>query len=62
MEKVDFDLQAVPREVRDDLARPLLAAVDNYFKRPGVEEQYQAWLVEYKKRKANQAEDQQKSK
>lgn len=62
MEKVEFDLQAVPREVRDDLARPLLAAVDNYFKRPGVEEQFQAWLVGYKKRRAGQAESQQNHK
>lgn len=49
---ITFDLAAVPREVRDDLARPLAVAVDAYFKQPGVEEKFQVWLVEYKKRKA----------
>lgn len=47
---ISFDLAAVPREVRDDLARPLALAVDAYYRQPGVEEKFQAWLVEYKKR------------
>jgi len=47
---ISLDLAAVPREVRDDLARPLAMAVDAYFKQPGVEEKFQAWLVGYKKR------------
>ena len=51
MEKISFDLDAVPREIRDDLARPLALAVDAYFKQPGVEEKFQVWLVEYEKRK-----------
>ena len=54
---ITFDLGAVPREVRDDLARPLAIAVDAYFKQPGVEEAFQVWLVGYKKRKATQAAD-----
>lgn len=52
---ISFDLAAVPREIRDDLARPLALAVDAYFRQPGVEEKFQAWLVEYKKRKTNRA-------
>lgn len=55
MEAITFELDTVPREVRDDLARPLALAVDAYFKQPGVEEAFQRWLVEYKKRKAKQA-------
>jgi hypothetical protein len=51
---ITFNLAAVPREVRDDLARPLAIAVDAYFKQPGVEEAFQAWLVDYKKRKVKQ--------
>ena len=47
-----FDLNAVPREIRDDLARPLALAVAAYFKQPGVEEAFQAWLVEYSKRRS----------
>lgn len=54
MEAITFDLDTVPREVRDDLARPLALAVDAYFKQPGVEEKFQIWLIDYKKRKATQ--------
>lgn len=54
---ITFDLAAVPREVRDDLARPLALAVEAYFRQPGMEEKFQAWLVEYKKRKAASAAD-----
>ena len=50
-----FNLGAVPREVRDDLARPLALAVDAYFKQPGVEEKFQAWLTEYKSRTCKEA-------
>lgn len=40
---IQFDLASVPREIRDDLARPLALAVDAYFKQPGVEEKFQQW-------------------
>ncbi|MEG1594273.1 MAG: hypothetical protein RR350_07645 [Oscillibacter sp.] len=49
-----LNLAAVPREIRDDFARPLALAVDAYFKRPGVEEDFQRWLIDYRKRKADQ--------
>lgn len=56
MKAIEFDLNAVPREIRDDLARPLALAVDAYFKLPGVEEDFQRWLVDYKKRKRKRAD------
>jgi hypothetical protein len=54
---ITFNLAEIPREIRDDLARPLAIAVDAYFKQPGVEEAFQAWLVDYKKRKVTQADN-----
>lgn len=52
MENSCIETAAVPRAVRDDLARPLLQRAMAYFEQPGVEEAFQAWLVEYRKRKA----------
>lgn len=57
MDAVTFELDTVPREVRDDMARTLALAVDAYFKQPGVEEAFQRWLVEYKKRKPASADE-----
>ena len=34
------------------LARQTLHAVERYFALPGVQEDYEKWLVEYRKRKA----------
>ena len=51
MENICIETAAVPRAVRDDLARPLLQRAMAYFEQPGVEEAFQAWLVEYRKRK-----------
>lgn len=50
MNTITIDVAEVPREVRDDLARPILERVAAYFEQPGVEEAFQAWLKEYKKR------------
>lgn len=52
MNTIAIDVTAVPREVRDDMARPLLEKVVAYFEQPGVEEAFQEWLKEYRKRKA----------
>ena len=41
---VSFDLESVPRHIRDDMARSLLEAVTTYFSQPGVEEAFQEWL------------------
>lgn len=51
MNAVTIDVAAVPREIRDDMARPLLEKVVAYFEQPGAEEAFQEWLKEYKKRK-----------
>lgn len=51
MENICIETAAVPRAVRDDLARPLLQRAMAYFEQPGVEEAFQAWLVGYRKRK-----------
>lgn len=36
----------IPDHVLERLARPLLRAVPEYFKRPGVQEEYEKWLAE----------------
>lgn len=46
-----IDVTSVPAQVRDDMARTILTAAVAYFEQPGVEDAFQAWLVEYKKRK-----------
>lgn len=55
MDTIVIDVAAVPREVRDDLARPLLERVAAYFEQPGAEEAFQAWLKEYRRRPAASA-------
>lgn len=52
MKEVTINVAKIPRPVRDDLARCLLERVVAYFDQPGVEEDFQAWLKEYKERKA----------
>ena len=51
MNTLAIEVDTVPTAARDDLARPLLEKVAAYFAQPGVDEKFQAWLVEYKKRK-----------
>ncbi len=51
MEEMTINVAKVPRAVRDDLARVLLERVVAYFDQPGVEEDFQAWLKEYRERK-----------
>lgn len=55
MEQITIETARVPRAVRDDLARCLLERVVAYFDQPGVEDAFQAWLKEYRKRKPAQA-------
>lgn len=50
MQEIRFELDTVPSRVRDDMARALLMTVDAYFKRPGVEADFQRWLVECENR------------
>ena len=42
----------VPNNVINGLARATLRAVERYFEIPGVKEDYEKWLVEYRKRQA----------
>lgn len=51
MNTIAIDVTRVPRVVRDDIARPLLEKAVAYFEQPGVEEAFQEWLKEYRKRK-----------
>ena len=51
MEEMTINVAKVPRAVRDDLARALLERVVVYFEQPGVEEDFQKRLKEYKERK-----------
>lgn len=44
----------IPDHVLERLARPLLRIVPEYFKRPGVQEEYEKWLAE---REAKQNRD-----
>ena len=50
-----IDTAKVPLYIRDELARPLLERAMAYFEQPGVEEAFQAWVVEYRKKKAAEA-------
>lgn len=52
MKQPTIEVAKVPRPVRDDLARTILENVVAFFDQPGVEEDFQAWLEEYKARKA----------
>ena len=43
--KVTVDTESIPRYVRPFLLAPIVEAVAEYMKQPGVEEKYQAWLA-----------------
>ena len=45
---VEIDLDQIPDHVRDDLARTVIEMAREYFRQPGIEEKYQAWLKEKK--------------
>ncbi len=42
----------MPNNVMNGLARATLRAVERYFEIPGVKEDYEKWLVEYRKRQS----------
>lgn len=46
----NIDLSAVPQHSCEELSRTLLRAVNAFFREPGEEERFQAWLAEYQKR------------
>lgn len=52
---IHFNLDEVPAYKRDELAQGALELMRRLFAEPGTEERFQAWLVEYRKRKAAEA-------
>lgn len=47
--KVTGDVYINPAKVPDSFIRATRDAVLRYFEQPGVQEEFEAWLVEYKK-------------
>ena len=47
---IQINVDEIPECVRDSLVAPLIPAVKKFFEQPGIEEKYQEWLKEYKKR------------
>lgn len=45
-----IDVLKIPESEATHLARATLRAVARYFEFPGVKEDYEKWLIEYKKR------------
>lgn len=48
---VKGDPSLIPEHEMNSLARETLRATERYFQQPGVKEDYEKWLKEYKKRK-----------
>lgn len=48
---VKVDPSLIPEHEMNILARETLRAAEKYFQQPGVKEDYEKWLKEYKKRK-----------
>ena len=46
-----MDISKVPQHEVNHLARATLQAVERYFEIPGVKEDYEKWLKDYKRRK-----------
>lgn len=45
--------KAIPQYRADSLARNTLHAVERFFALPGVQEDFEKWLKDYERRKAN---------
>lgn len=52
---IHFNLDEVPAYKRDELAQGALELMHRLFAEPETEDRFQAWLVEYRKRKAVEA-------
>lgn len=48
---VSIDTSTIPEYVRPYLLSPIVDAVAEYMKQPGVAEKYEAWLAEKRRRK-----------
>lgn len=42
-------LSAIPKHKLDNLCRVTLHAIERYFELPGIKEEYEEWLKEYRK-------------
>ncbi len=49
---VAVDSSKIPNYAMDGLARRTLRAVERFFSLPGVQEDYEQWLKEYRKEKS----------
>jgi hypothetical protein len=47
-QEVHIDIDSIPQYVRPFLLAPIVDAVTEYMKQPGVAEKYEAWLAEKK--------------
>lgn len=48
---IEIKVSEMPEYKLDTLARQTLHAVERFFAMPGVQEEYEKWLVEYRKEK-----------
>ena len=56
-----IDVSKIPKHEADHLARATLRAVKRYFEIPGVKEDYEKWLIEYRKEKKGASDEQQEN-
>lgn len=54
-ESCTVDVNKIPENDDRRIARATLRAVENFFQIPGVKEEYEEWLKDYRKRKADKA-------
>jgi hypothetical protein len=52
---VHIDIASIPEFRGKELARSVLASLERAMSLPGAEEEFQAWLVEYRKEQAAKA-------
>lgn len=53
-----IDWSLVPQHIRTDVARTVFRSVVEYYKDPEHERDFQEWVVEYRKRRAQEGEQQ----
>ena len=49
-EKAKIQAEKIPTSVICDFSASLIPAINAYFEQPGVKEEYESWLTEYRKR------------
>ena len=48
-DRIEFDLDSIPKHVRDSLSEFIISAAKEYYAQPGAEEGYQEWLENRRK-------------